>query len=429
VLVISQDRLDGPVGGTSIRALELARVLRDHADVTLAGIGDVPAQRDGIACVAYRPQQPNALRGPVDAADVVLALPQWPPLMRLLRGARARLAFDLYVPEALETIGGFPGQRALLRRTLTEFAVDRTIDALRGGDFFICASEKQRDLYLGMLLAERLVDPRRYADDPTLRSLIDVVPFGVADDEPVATGAGGARTQIAGVGPDDELVLWNGGIWPWLDPEIAVRAVAQLASRRERLRLVFMGNATQVPAQRATANARALAEELGVLNRHVFFNDAWVPYDERADWLLEADCALYAHHDNLETRFAFRTRLLDCFWAQLPAICSSGDDLAGAIDRGGAGAVFSPGDVDGCARAVESALERGRADFAGPLQALAEAYRWSRVVRPLADFVGRDGAAAPPRRALRPAHVLRRGGYLAARKALDVVGLRDYPRL
>ncbi|HEX6390507.1 MAG TPA: hypothetical protein VFZ89_13695, partial [Solirubrobacteraceae bacterium] len=310
LLVISQDRLDGPLGGTSIRAVELARALAPHAQITLAGVDSVPGERDGIPCIAYRAQQPRALKQAIADSDAVLALPQWPPVMRLLRNADARVIFDLYVPEALETIGGFPGQPALLRRAFTELAVDRTVDALRHGDFFICASEKQRDLYLGMLLAERLIDPQ---DDPALRRLIDVVPFG--------TPAAPAQARRNPFDPSDEVVLWNGGIWPWLDPQTAIRAVAQVAQRRPRVRLVFMGNATQVPAQRATAAARDLAKELGVLGRHVTFNDAWVPYDERADWLLHAHAALYAHHDNLETRFAFRTRLLDCFWAQLPAVC------------------------------------------------------------------------------------------------------------
>jgi hypothetical protein len=74
-------------------------------------------------------------------------------------------------------------------------------------------------------------------------------------------------------------------------------------------------------------------------------------------------------------------------------------------------------------------LDRGRDAFAAPLQELADTHRWSHVAQPLVDFVAGDGASPPPRRALRPAHALRRGGYLAARKLLDVAGLRDYPRL
>lgn len=429
VLVVSQDRLDGQVAGTSIRALEIARVLRASADVTLAGVGEPPDEVDGIACVGYEPQHPGALKPVLARTDVVITLPQWPPLMRLLRASGVEVVFDLYVPQALEIIGGFPGLRPRIGHTLTEYAIDRTVEALRTGSFFVCATEKQRDLYLGMMLAERVLDGERYRADPTLRSVIDVVPFGLPDGTAKATGAGGPRAAFDAIGPDDEVVLWNGGVWPWLDPATAVRAIGEVARRRPNVRLVFMGAASQLPAQRTAEAARRVADELGLLDRHVFFHDGWVAYDERADWLLEADCALYAHHDHLETRFAFRTRLLDCFWSRLPVVCTTGDDLAGYVDREGAGAVFVPGDVAGCAAAVERVLDAGRPAFAAPLERLADRYRWQAVTEPLQRFVADGSRPSAPRRSLRPGHIARHQGYRVLRRGLDAIGRRDWPRL
>jgi glycosyltransferase involved in cell wall biosynthesis len=365
----------------------------------------------------------------LERTDIVITLPQWPPLMRLLRASGAEIVFDLYVPQALEIIGGFPGLRSRVGHTLTEFAVDRTVEALRTGSFFVCATEKQRDLYLGMLLAERLLDGPRYRADPTLRSVIDVVPFGLPAGDATATGAGGPRAAFDAIGPDDEVVLWNGGVWPWLDPATAVRAIGEVARTRPNVRLVFMGAASQLPAQRTAEAARRVAEELGLLDRHVFFHEGWVPYEERADWLLESDCALYAHHDHLETRFAFRTRLLDCFWSRLPVVCTTGDDLAGHVDVEGAGAVFAPGDVAGCAAAVERVLDRGRDAYAAPLGRLADRYRWASVTEPLQRFVADGERPLGPRRSLRPGHLARHHGYRALRRGLDAVGRRDWPRL
>ena len=56
------------------------------------------------------------------------------------------------------------------------------------------------------------------------------------------------------------------------------------------------------------------------LDHTVFFNDGWVPYAERGAWLAEADIGVSAHFDDIETRFAFRTRLLDYLWAGLPIV-------------------------------------------------------------------------------------------------------------
>ncbi len=429
VLLISQDRLEGQVAGTSIRALELARVLSDSADVSLAAVGSPPPQVDGIPCVGYHPQAPAALDPALRAADVVVAGPQWPALMRRLRRSGARLVFDLYVPEAIETVGGFPGDRRRVRALLTQFAIDRQVDALRSGSSFVCASERQRDLLLGMLLAERLIDPARHDADPSLRSLVDVVPFGLPEQPPAAAG-GGPRAAFADrIGPADEIVLWNGGLWPWLDAATAVRAAAELAQRRPSLRLVFMGAARQLPARRAADEAKELARRLGVLDRVVLFNDDWVPYERRADWLLAAACAISTHGDHLETRFAFRTRLLDCFWARLPVVCTAGDDLAEVVEQGGGGHSVPTGDAAAAAAALATVLDRGRDSYAGALARIAARYTWPAVAQPLVRMIAEPPPQARRPPALRPGHALRLHGYRVARASLNAVGLRDWPRL
>jgi glycosyltransferase involved in cell wall biosynthesis len=427
VLVIAQDRLGDDVGGTSIRALELARQLATRFEVTLAGVGEAPPEVAGLPCVGYRPHDPGALAAPLRSTEAVLSLPQWPLVMRRLRRSGARLLFDLYVPQPLETVSGFPGDRPVLRRVLTEYATDRTSEALRIGDQFICASEKQRDLWLGTMLAERLIDGRRYDADPSLRNVIDVVPFGVPDQPPRAAGPGPA--SLAGIDPGDELILWNGGIWPWLDPFTAIRAIAILAERRPRLRLVFMGAAPQLPAQRATAGARELARDLGVLNRSVFFNDRWVPYGERAGWLLAARCAVSTHEDHVETRFAFRTRLLDCFWARLPVVCTQGDELADRVERDGLGATVPPGDAQATASALERVLERGKEAHRPALERAAAELAWSVSAQPLVRMLEAQPPPAAPRRTVRPGQLLRSAVYRAGRLPLNLVGVRDWPRL
>ena len=63
----------------------------------------------------------------------------------------------------------------------------------------------------------------------------------------------------------------------------------------------------------------------------MFFNEEPIPYSERGTWLLDADCVLSTHLDHLEASFSFRTRLLDCFWAGVPAVCTGGDELSELI--------------------------------------------------------------------------------------------------
>lgn len=434
-LVISADAVGAEMAGVGIRAYEFARALAPHADVTLAAIEVKGALPDpDIPVVLFRNQDPAALRPHVMAADVIVAQPHFPTLMSWMHRSGARLVFDCYVPELLEILESFTGQRGPYRELISGLITDRLLSAFHIGHHFMCASDKQRDLWIGAMLAERLIGFPLYERDPTLEDVIAKVPFGVPPEPPVRVPGQSARDRFPAIGPDDEVVLWNGGLWGWLDAPMAVRAVGLLAERRPGVRLVFMGHALHRPAQEATRVTRALAAELGLLDRVVFFNDRWVPYGERGSWLLDADCALSCHVEHLETRFAFRTRLLDCFWSGLPIVCTRGDDLAGRVERERLGAAIPPGDAAAAAAALESVLARGRAAYAPALARAAAEHAWPAVTEPLvrwvtgAELPPRLGDGLPRRAALRPTQRARALGYRVARGGLNAVGLREWPR-
>ena len=83
-------------------------------------------------------------------------------------------------------------------------------DQVRAGDFFLCASERQRDYWLGYLNALGQVNPATHAADPTLRDLIDVVPFGIPARPPERSGTG--MRERLGLSAEDLVLLWGGGV-------------------------------------------------------------------------------------------------------------------------------------------------------------------------------------------------------------------------
>jgi glycosyltransferase involved in cell wall biosynthesis len=427
VLIVSSEPVGERMVGSAIRAFELARALAPHATVELACPDDggaEPALAFGLT--RFDRADARALRGALARADVVVAQPPWPHVAAELRRSGKRLVFDLYDPEPLENLELLAGRKPALRHAVSTLTLDRFAAALRDGDHLMCASEAQRALWLGMMLAERLLPPAVYDADPTLRSRLDVVPFGVPDEPPVIVGPG-PRDVLEGLAADDELVLWNGGVWPWLDAPTAIRAVAELAVRRPRVKLVFMGaGAAGGPAAAAYEEARRVAAEL---DAPVLFNTQWVPYAERAAWLTQADCAISTHRDHLETRFAFRTRLLDCFWTGLPVVATEGDELAARVARDGLGAAVPAGDVAATAAALERVLDRGRDAHRAALAQAAAELRWSQVVAPLVRWVTSPPPARARRRGGRPLARGRDAGFRALLGGLGAVGLRRWPRL
>ncbi|HTT87694.1 MAG TPA: glycosyltransferase [Acidimicrobiales bacterium] len=394
-LVITDDVLTGQMAGPAIRSWHVAEALTSVADVVLAttsGSCEVPAT--SFVAEAAEEQRFEELER---WCDVLVMQGYVLHKVPALRRSDKRIVFDVYDPvhlEALELTRNIPEPE---RSFHVRNSVRTLEEQLVRGDFFVCASDKQRDFWLGFLASVGRVNPRTYEDDPTLRRLIDVVPFGLPDAPPVHTRPA-LRGVVEGIGPDDDVVLWGGGVYDWFDPQTLIRAVATLRSRRPRVRLFFMGMRHPKPdvaTSPVALAARRLADDLGLTGTHVFFNEGWVPYDERQNVLLEADVGVSLHHDTVETTVSFRTRMLDYLWAGLPVVASAGDSFAELIAAEDIGTVVAPGDVDDVARAIGALLDDGerRRRCGQRAQAVAARFRWSVAAAPLVAY------CAAPRRA------------------------------
>jgi glycosyltransferase involved in cell wall biosynthesis len=256
-------------------------------------------------------------------------------------------------------------------------------------DFFLCASERQRLFYLGQLTTLGRVNPATYENDPHLSDLIAVAPFGLSATPPVHE-TGVVKGVREGIAANDKLLIWGGGLYNWFDPLSLIRAVAALSRRRDGVRLFFLG--TRHPGVDEMGIVREsfdLARELGALDSSVFFNETWVQYSERQNYLTEADAGVSTHMSHIETTFAFRTRILDYLWAGLPMVVTEGDSFAELVAAEGLGVVVPAQDVD----ALEAAIERVLfdEDFAATarrnVERVRESFLWARTLAPLVEFV------------------------------------------
>jgi glycosyltransferase involved in cell wall biosynthesis len=424
VLVVTEDRLGEMLGGAAIRAYEIARSLSEVADVTLAGPGTEPPGLAPARHVPFDLGDPSPLRQLFRDADVVIMRPPNPVVAGWLRASKARIVYDLCDPlplDILEAQASSSRERQLFWHTV---ALDHFLAALHTGHHFICSGRRQRDLYLGMLLASRLIHPAAYGADPSFHSFLAQVPFGIPTEPPQRVEGAGPLARFPAFGEDAQIMVWNGGIWNWLDPCTAVAATVKAAERCPRVRLVFMyAQGRDGPEWREARAARGLAERLGALDRLVFFNEEAISYEERATWLMDADCIVSTHLDHLESNFSFRTRLLDCFWAGVPAVCTAGDELSERIEDCDGGVTVAPGDVDAVANAMVEVLGRGTSAYSERLRAEGADLVWPIVTEPLRRIVQLPGlprALGDPlaRRLSRPVERGRAAAIRVVRRAL-----------
>jgi len=208
-----------------------------------------------------------------------------------------------------------------------------------------------------------------------------------------------------GIGPGDKLLFWNGGLWQWLDPFTLLDALALVLASRDDVRLYFAAgkhfDTDTVPEMPVYRQLVKRCRGLGLLDSHVFFGN-WIPYDERADYLLEADLGVSIHRATLESRFASRARILDCIWAGLPVISTAGDPLSDMLPLRGLGRAVPPERPDLLAAAIlELLADDGlRQRVTEQARLLGDEFAWSRAVQPVARFLDRAAFAPDALQAL-----------------------------
>ncbi|MCS5496250.1 glycosyltransferase [Cnuibacter physcomitrellae] len=398
VLVITGDALGEKMAGPGLRAWKVCEALSAENDVRLLTWNAANRASDAFEVAHVDLQNERQMRVHEQWADVIFFQGYALHHYETLQQSEKVIVADLYDPmhlEQLEQGREFGGERWSAQ---VRSATDVLNQQLARGDFFLCASERQRLFWLGQLAALGRINPATYSADDTLEELIAIAPFGMDSTPPEHTRRA-LRGVVDGIGEDDKVVIWGGGIYNWFDTHTLVRAIGVVAERHPDIRLFFMGVAhpnPDVPEMAIVSSTRRLAAELGLTDRHVFFNDSWVALNDRQNYLLEADLGVSTHYEHIETTFSFRTRILDYLWAGLPIVATRGDGFADLIEQEGLGAAVPSRDVEALAAALESVLydEEKAADARAAVARVRERFTWERTLRPLVEFC-REPRRAP----------------------------------
>ncbi len=278
---------------------------------------------------------------------------------------------DLYDPYIIENLH----YAKKLGHEVFRHDYETLIRSLRQGDFFLCASEPQRLFYLGLFLALGRLDPPLFREDPQLRSVLSIAPFGVPPPRRVPSKD---RSSPA---------LLFGGIYDWYDPILAIEAVAKARLQLPALTLTFNQhpNAATTP-QSVTEKALAHVRDKGYTSFVSF--EPWVSYEVREPFYDRFTAALLTFPQSIETDLAMRTRIFDYLWAGLPVITSPAPGTDPILERFGAGAVVRVNEPSAFATAIVEQIsnsDRYEASVQGAAR-FAEGHQWSGLLEPLLEF-------------------------------------------
>lgn len=392
VLVVSHDTVGAKMAGPGMRYHQIAMELSKHFEVTLAAFKRdyVADQRPGLP---YETKfiEPRHFQRQFDEVDAIVALKLEPAMVDYAKRNGKLLVFDVYTPVPVED---------LISRAYSEEKIIKTDDLffadtlklyrllLHSGDFFLCSNERQRDFWISFAFGAGLITPSTYREDP-IDAHFAITGMGTDLSEKVDASAHKLRKKIKAK-PDDVLLVWTGGIWNWFDARLAVEAMDQLRDKPQ-IKLVFLATKhpnDDIQAMSEGGLARAKAEELGLLDKSVFFIDGWLPYDERLEYFADADAAVFFHKSPLEAEFSHRTRVLDHILVGLPTVCSRGDYLSEVIEQRGLGLTIEPGDLPAAVKAFAEIAEKKRREaIRKNILAVRSDFSWEISLRPLTAFL------------------------------------------
>jgi glycosyltransferase involved in cell wall biosynthesis len=354
VVVHTPDVVGERMAGPGIRAWHFAGELAKHFPTTLI------CKREGElpSAPAFR----VAVRGSAEAlvamkaADVIVGQPA-----RGFRRQRSgqRVVYDLFDPvllELREMYGRHPSMRQRLHLGAEGLRVRR---ALASGDLLIVATAKQRELY-------------QKAAAPIIE-----VPFGI---------------DHAGVAPSEareNIILWGGGTWEWLDPATAVEAVVAVNRRGIACRLLFLGRSRPNKHSADRRREDRLDALIAGGTPFVEANESWTPYRDRLAWLRRSKAAIMLHRPTAEAAYSIRTRLFDAIAAAVPVITTEQGFAAELVAAEGLGVVVPASDAAAVADAIARLLgdDAFYAACVSNLIRIQPRFPWDVVTRPLIEAV------------------------------------------
>jgi len=356
VLVVTDDRLGPVMAGSALRAWELARVLATagHETRVVGAEGSTKPTGEGPEL---------AKRARWRWADAVL-IPAWNLTPRLLLSRRL-LIIDGATPLPAELSAMKPTPEVRRRRRT---AAARIPVAAARADAVLVAGEAQNAWWREHLDARRRLPP-----------LLEV-PFGIP--EPPAP----ERDEIEGVPPTWAVVLWWGGVWPWLDLETLLEARARLGEAPISVVVPTAGRPGGHPSSLTAAELQAMVGRHGLRSPQVVALRRWVPYHERHRILHRTSLIAVFHRSGREADLSFRTRALDGVWCSVPLLLSEGGEVARLTRKHGWGGVVAPADPQAAAAAMEILLgEREQLRCRQNLVEARSSWLWSTVAAPLVD--------------------------------------------
>ena len=403
ILIISHDKIGNNMAGPGIRYHQMAEVLSKSFDVTI-GFFDPTYLPDSSFLRSYNVLHVDNKKFHDGFKDKNSVISMWlsEDMMTFCKDNNIFIAFDVYAPVPVEGLALFMlGGEKITADTDYYYRQSYNLyeKFFQYGDLFLFSNRRQLDFWVGYVFGSGIINVSNYLKRNLFERFV-IAPMGIDEKQELIHTKNVMRDSIKGIEKNDQILLWTGGIWNWFDAQTLIKAMEEISKVRSDIKLVFFGTKhpnPDVPAMQEASAALSLATELKLLNKNVFIHEGWVPYEDRINYLLEADVAINTTKDTIESEFAHRTRVLDHILANLPTVATSGDFLSDdIIIRDDIGIVVPPHNVKELVKAILSSVEPKRnSQLRENISKIRHQYDWSQTLSPLYEALLNDTKKLP----------------------------------
>jgi len=295
---------------------------------------------------------------------------------------------DLYIPFVLENLFVYDSKEFKLedRQLIHNRDLGVLTNLLLNSHHFLCANQRQKDFYSGMLTSINKINPYLLKFDKELSKIFTMVPYGIRQEKK-SKDAKVLRGVIPGIKESDVILIWGGVISNWFDPIILVEAMEEVVNTNSGIKLFFLSTKHPNPLLMKFPKAdetEKLASRKKLLNQYVFINKNWISYEERHNYFLESDVGVSTHIEHFETRYSFRTRILDYIYFNLPILCSKGDFFENYVEKNSIGITVTPSDREELRKAILSFGDKKlRENFKKNIKSVEKEFYWDTLLLPL----------------------------------------------
>lgn len=228
---------------------------------------------------------------------------------------KAKRIIDLYTPLLLEK-ASYTSKEDLPKVS------DRIKKVVAKGDFFICATPRQKEYY-------------------NLKNLA-IVPF--IPQEP--------QISKRKINKNSFTLVWLGAFYPWFSPENLIKAINLI--KDDNLKLIIIGgkNPKTDTFDPNFENISKLAD-----NKKITFYP-WLKYEEMFKILRTANAGVCLSNNSPEDKLAIRSRMISMLQANLPLIVNGNDEISEIVEKFTLGVKLKANTPEVVVQAIRNLMDR-----------------------------------------------------------------------